>query len=77
MKDSTGKLVCNNDGFTKMVKEMTEVGLAAAAILKETGVAVIPPNFKKALEFAWAGAVGISEWMGYLMSAAFFVANDP
>jgi len=41
---STG-LVCTMDGFTKMVSEMWEVIFAAAAFVKETAIAAVPPNF--------------------------------
>merc|ERR1719263_260595 len=40
-----------------MIQEMTEVVFAAIAVLKETGTAMIPDNFKKAVQFAWEGAV--------------------
>ena len=57
------------DGYVKMIKELTEVFFAAIAIVKESGTEFIPENFRKAVNFAWEGAVGMGNWMGYVLAA--------
>jgi len=37
------------DGFVKMVKELAEVSLMGIAIVKETAMLAIPPEFGKAV----------------------------
>jgi len=55
---------------------LTEVTFGAIAVVKETGLAAIPDNFKKAVNFAWAGAVGIGNWVGYVLAAIYFFAEE-
>lgn len=64
------------DGYTKMIKELTEVLFAAIAIVKETAMEFIPENFRKAIQFAWVGGVGIGNWMGYVLAALQFLAEE-
>lgn len=64
------------DGFVKMVQEMTEVVFAAIAVLKETGTAMIPDNFKKAVQFAWEGAVGMGNWVGYVLAGIYYLSVE-
>jgi len=69
-------LVCSMDGFVKMVKEMAEVALMALALVKETAMSVIPPEFGKAVGFAWNGMVGLFNPLGYLLAAAYYFGID-
>lgn len=64
------------DGFTAMVGEMWEVIFAAASIAKETVVGMIPDNFKKAVNFAYKGAMGIGNWVGYVLAAIYFLSVE-
>jgi len=59
-----------------MIKELTEVLFAAIAIVKETAMEFIPENFRKAIQFAWVGGVGIGNWMGYVLAALQFLAEE-
>lgn len=69
-------LVCTMDGFTDMIKELTEILFSAAGIAKELVIGMIPENFKKALEFGWEGAVGMGNWVGYILAAIYYAAED-
>ena len=74
--ESTTGLVCTMDGFTKMISELFEVLFAAIAVVKETALAAIPPNFQKAVQFAWEGAVGMQNWIGYVLAAIYFLSAE-
>lgn len=56
--DASG-LECSMDGFTKMVKELTEVLFMLLAIVKEAALTMIPPEFSKAVKHGWDGMVGV------------------
>jgi len=47
------------DGMTKMVKELSEVLLMLIALVKEMAVAMIPPEFSRAVKYGWDGMVGV------------------
>lgn len=64
------------DGFTKMINEMWEVIFAAAAMVKETVLATIPPNFGRAVKYAWNAGIGMGSWMGYVLAAIYFAAGE-
>merc|ERR1712098_420106 len=64
------------DGFVKMIKEMAEVALMALALVKETVMAVVPPEFSKAFGFAWNGGVGLFNPLGYILAAIYYFGID-
>jgi len=64
------------DGFTKMIEELTEVLFSAIGVVKELALGMIPDNFKKALNFAWVGAVGMGNWIGYVIAAIYFISLE-
>lgn len=52
-------LVCSMDGMVAMTKELTEVLFMLLSLVKESAVAMIPPEFSKAVKHGWDGLVGI------------------
>ena len=60
------------DGFVKMVKELAEIGLMAISLVKETIVAVLPKELGKVFKYAWDGAMGLGNWVGFALAAAYF-----
>jgi len=58
-RDPASGLECTMDGFVAMSKEVTEVLFMLLALVKETAVSMIPPEFSKAVKHGWDGMVGI------------------
>lgn len=69
-------LVCTNDGFTTMIQEGTEVLFGALAIVKEIGIGMVPDNFKNAINYGWTGAMGMGNWVGYVMASMYYLAEE-
>jgi len=55
---------------------MTSVVFGAIGVFKEVAIGMIPENFKKALNFAWAALTGTSNWVGYILAALFYVGEE-
>ena len=72
---STG-LVCTNDGFVAMVEEGSEITWAGLAIVKELALQFVPPNFSKAIDFAWKGLIGMGNWIGFVMASTYYLALE-
>ena len=75
-KVSSNGLVCTNDGFVKMIAEGTDVLLGPLSIVKELAIGMVPENFKKAINYGWAGATGLGNWMGYVMASTYHAAEE-
>ena len=72
---STG-LVCTNDGMVGMVQETTDVLLGALSIVKEIGIGMVPDNFKRAINYGWAGVSGLGNWVGYLYASIYYLSVE-
>ena len=59
-----------------MVQEGSEVLFGGIAVVKEVALGMIPDNFKKAVNFAWAGLMGMGNWMGYILASIFFLGEE-
>jgi hypothetical protein len=75
-KTSSTGLVCTNDGFVKMIAEGTDVLLGPLSIVKELAIGMVPDNFKRAINYGWAGTTGLANWMGYGMASTFHLAEE-
>ena len=64
------------DGFVKMINEGTEVGLLALSLFKETLLAISPKEAALTIKYGWDGLMGLSNWMGYALSASYYIALD-
>lgn len=76
VKTDASGLECTMDVFNKMIKELTEVLFMLVALVKEIALAMIPPEFSKAVKHAWDGMVGVQNWIGYFMAAFYFVGKE-
>lgn len=72
---STG-LVCTNDGFVEMVQEFTDVLLSILTIVKEIAIGMVPENFKRAINYGWAGLTGLGNWIGYVYASTYYLAVE-
>jgi|ERR1719453_1513352 len=70
------KLICTNDGFVSMVEEGTEVAFGALSIVKEISTGVVPENFKKGIDYGYTGVMGMGNWLGYILAAAFYLGEE-
>ena len=71
-----GDLECSMDGYTKMVFEITDLLLLLLALTKEIVAAIMPEDLKKAIKYAWATLNGGTAWIGFLIAAVFYFAED-
>ena len=74
-KSSTG-FECSMTGYTTMVQEITKLLVILLSIYQEILIAILPPNLGKALGFFYDGLVGANAWIGYAVSALYFMAED-
>lgn len=59
-----------------MVKEGAEIGLMAISLVKETVILMLPPELGRVAKYAWDGALGLGNWVGYALAAAYFIGLD-
>ena len=74
-KSSTG-FNCSMTGYVKMVMEITELVLGVITLYKEIIVTLLPLNLALALNYFYQGLSGASAWLGYAVSALYFLALD-
>lgn len=48
----------------------------ALAVVKEIGLGLVPDNFKRAINYGWTGLMGLGNWIGYLMAASYYLADE-
>lgn len=75
-KNSSTGFSCSMDGYTKMVLEITELSIIVISMYKEIWAAILPNNLSKAIKYAYAGLTGVSGWIGYGISALYYLAED-
>jgi len=44
--------------------------------LKQLGSAFLPIDLRKAVDYAWTGVLGMGDWLGYGLAAAYFAAEE-
>ena len=64
------------DGYVKMIKEVVEVSLLGISLIKESLTAIAPAELSHALRYLWDGMVGLGNWMGYALAAAYYIGED-
>jgi hypothetical protein len=72
----SGKFECSMDGYVAMVNEITDLLLVIIALAKEIFASMLPPDLKKALKYGWKALTGSGAWMGYLIAALFYMAEE-
>ena len=55
---------------------MTELILVVISMYKEIIASMLPPDLKKALKYFYRGMTGVSSWIGFLIAAVYFLAED-
>lgn len=59
-----------------MIQEGTEILVGPLAIVKEIGIGMVPDNFKRAINYAWTGVVGMGNWVAYILAAIYYVSVE-
>ena len=76
VKKSTTGFECSMTGYTTMVLEITELVLIVFSMYKEIIASMLPPDLKKAFKYFYKGLTGVSSWIGFLIAAVYFLAED-
>ena len=74
-KSSTG-FNCSMTGYVQMVMEITQLVLGVITLYKEIIVSLLPKNRALSLNYFYQGLSGASAWLGYAVSALYFLALD-
>lgn len=75
-KATTADLACTNDGFVDMIQHATNVSLGILSVVKELATGFVPDNFKRAIEYGWNGLTGAGNWLGYILAAIYYLAEE-
>ena len=59
-----------------MVKEMTEIALLGFSLIKESIVSILLVSLALSSRYLWDGAVGMGNWLGYALSAVYYLALE-
>ena len=71
-----GKLNCNLGGFAGMGKEIVDLSLLVFSLTKEIFSTMLPDNLKKAVKYAWDGALGAANWVGFALAALYYLSAE-
>jgi len=52
------------------------VVLVGLSLAKQLGSAFLPADLRKAVDYAWTGVLGMGDWLGFALSAAYFAAEE-
>jgi len=63
-------------GYKKMVKQILELTIFLVAFVKETFLFLLPTNLAKSLNYFWHFLTSAGDWIGYIVAAAYYMAED-
>merc|ERR1711934_20872 len=73
--EETG-MECSMDGYVALVQKLMTVALSGLSILKQIGSAFLPDDLRKAVDYGFRGLLGMGDWIGYAISAAYYLSAE-
>lgn len=76
-KENKGStFACDLDGYTNMTQKIVALSLTALTMTVSTLEAMLPTNIQLAVSNMYTFLLSSADWLGYLMSAIYFLAED-
>ena len=74
--DPNTGMECTMDGYVGLVQELLNVVLFGLSLAKQLGSAFLPADLRRAVDYGWTGVLGMGNWLGYGLAAAYFAAEE-
>lgn len=76
VKESATGFNCGMKGYKTLVLEVVDLLIFGIALGKEVFMAILPEDLAMALDHLYLGLTGAGAWIGFVMAAAYYMAED-